>query len=160
MRVTIAAIGRMKQGPDRALVERYLDRLAKTGGQVGLDFRGVKEAVESRLQSVAERRKDEAEKLVSGLDESCVRIVFDERGQSMSSEDFAALIGELRDGGRREVCFFLGGPDGHDPDLAGSALKLVSFGKMTFPHQIARLMLAEQLYRASTILAGHPYHRG
>ena len=159
MRLTIAAIGRMKQGPDRALVERYLDRLSKVGGQVGLDFRGLKETVESRLQSVGERRKEEAAKLVAGLDDDCLRIVFDERGTSMSSEDFAAMLGNFRDAGRREVCFFLGGPDGHDPELAASAEKLLSFGKMTFPHQIARLMLAEQLYRATTILSGHPYHR-
>ncbi|MAU98800.1 MAG: 23S rRNA (pseudouridine(1915)-N(3))-methyltransferase RlmH [Fulvimarina sp.] len=159
MRLSIAAIGRMKQGPDKALVERYLGRLTSVGGQVGLDYRGLKEAVESRLQTVAERRREEAGKLVAGLEEGCVRIVFDERGKSLSSADFAALLGGLRDDGRRELCFFLGGPDGHDPDLAASADRLLSFGKMTFPHQIARLMLAEQLYRAATILSGHPYHR-
>nr|WP_255679431.1 23S rRNA (pseudouridine(1915)-N(3))-methyltransferase RlmH [Jiella flava] len=157
--MAIAAVGRMKQGPDRALVDRYLDRLSKVGGAVGLDFRGLKETVESRLDTVPARRRDEAARLTTGLSEDCVRVVFDERGKSLSSEDFAALLGDWRDAGRREVCFFLGGPDGHDPDLADGAERLIAFGKMTFPHQIARLMLAEQLYRAATILAGHPYHR-
>lgn len=159
MRVTIAAVGRMKKGPDQALVERYLGRLEKVGGQVGLDFRGTREIVESRLQTVAERRKEEAAKLAAGLDADCVRIVFDERGESLSSEEFAGFVGDLRDAGRRDACFIIGGPDGHDPDFAGTAEKRLSFGRMTFPHQIARLMLAEQLYRAATILSGHPYHR-
>ncbi|MBP0617977.1 23S rRNA (pseudouridine(1915)-N(3))-methyltransferase RlmH [Jiella mangrovi] len=159
MKLTIAVVGRMKKGPDQALVERYLDRLSKSGGQVAFDLRGVRETVESRLQTVAARRKDEAARLAGSVGADCVRIVFDERGENLSSEQFAAFLGRLRDEGRAEAGFFLGGPDGHDPDFLASAEKAVSFGRMTFPHQIARLMLAEQLYRAVTILSGHPYHR-
>ncbi len=159
MRVTIAAVGKMKRGPEQDLAGRYLDRLAKAGGQVGLDFRGVRETVESRLPSVAERRREEAAKLAEGIDADGARIVFDERGEALSSEEFAALLARLRDAGRREACFVLGGPDGHDPDFVRSAETSLSFGRMTFPHQIARIVLAEQLYRAVTILSGHPYHR-
>ncbi|MCE7027909.1 23S rRNA (pseudouridine(1915)-N(3))-methyltransferase RlmH [Jiella avicenniae] len=159
MRVTIAAVGKMKRGPEQDLVGRYFDRLGKTGGQVGLDFRGVREIVESRHSGVSERRREEASRLADGLDADGARIVFDERGETLSSEEFAAFLAQMRDAGRREACFVLGGPDGHDPDFTRSAEKCLSFGRMTFPHQIARIMLAEQLYRAVTILSGHPYHR-
>ncbi|MBO0903436.1 23S rRNA (pseudouridine(1915)-N(3))-methyltransferase RlmH [Jiella sonneratiae] len=159
MRLTIAAVGKVKRGPDRDLVERYLDRLAKVGPKVGLDFRGVRETTESRLATVGERRREEAARLGEGMDEDCVRLVFDERGENLSSEELAALIGGMRDAGRRETRLFLGGPDGHDPDFVKAADRCLCFGRMTFPHQIARLMLAEQLYRVATILAGHPYHR-
>lgn len=159
MRLTIAAVGKMKRGPEEDLVDRYLDRLAKAGGQIGLDYRGLREIVESRASTVAERRREESAKLVEGIDPDGARIVFDERGDTLSSEEFATFLAQLRDGGRREVCFVLGGPDGHEPAFARSAEKCLSFGRMTFPHQIARIMLAEQLYRAVTILSGHPYHR-
>nr|WP_304363702.1 23S rRNA (pseudouridine(1915)-N(3))-methyltransferase RlmH [Jiella sp. LLJ827] len=148
----------MKQGPERDLVERYLDRLKRAGAGVGLDWQGLRETVESRFDSVAARRRDEAGRLLDGTPDGAVRIVFDERGKTISSEDFAGLVGRYRDDGRDLVCF-IGGPDGHDPAFTDAADHVLSFGKMTFPHQLARLILAEQLYRAATILAGHPYHR-
>ena len=89
----------------------------------------------------------------------CCTINLDERGKSLSSEDFANRIAALRDGGRRSAVIAIGGPDGHDAGLRVAAELVLSFGAQTWPHQMVRIMLAEQLYRATTILAGHPYHR-
>ena len=159
MRLTIAAIGRMKAGPEKDLAGRYLDRLAKTGGPLGLDYQGLLEYPESRAGSAPERKREEAARLVGALPPDAARIVLDERGKTLSSEDFAALIARLRDEGRRDLALLIGGPDGHDADLRTAADASISLGRMTFPHQIARILVAEQLYRAATILAGHPYHR-
>ena len=86
-------------------------------------------------------------------------IVLDERGKNLGSTDLAEKIGGLRDGGRRHLALVIGGPDGLDPALRGEAELVLSFGLLTWPHQLVRVMLAEQLYRITTILAGHPYHR-
>ncbi len=159
MRLTIAAVGRMKAGPEKDLADRYLDRLKKTGAPLALDYQGLNEYPESRLKSADERKAEEAGKLVASLAPESAHLVLDERGKTLSSEEFAALIGRLRDDGKRDLALLIGGPDGHDAGLRSSAEVVVSLGRMTFPHQIARILVAEQLYRAATILAGHPYHR-
>ncbi|MEX6508805.1 23S rRNA (pseudouridine(1915)-N(3))-methyltransferase RlmH [Jiella sp. M17.18] len=159
MRLTIAAIGRMKSGPERELADRYLGRLKKAGAPLALDFQSVQEFPESRLGSAVERCREEADRLGAAVPEGAVRVVLDETGKSLSSEDFAAALAKFRDAGRRDLALLIGGPDGHDPALVQGADLLLSLGRMTFPHQIARILLAEQLYRAATILAGHPYHR-
>ncbi len=159
MRLTIAAIGRMKAGPERELADRYLDRLKKTGGALGLDYAGLSEFPESRLSTTSERKRDEAARLTAPLAEASVRIVLDERGRTLSSEEFAAALANFRDAGRRDAAVLIGGPDGHDEALRSSADLTLSLGRLTYPHQIARILIAEQLYRAATILAGHPYHR-
>ncbi|MEF2550521.1 23S rRNA (pseudouridine(1915)-N(3))-methyltransferase RlmH [Aurantimonas sp. A2-1-M11] len=159
MRLSIAAIGRMKAGPERELADRYLDRLKKTGGTLGLDFSGLSEFPESRLSTVSERKRDEAGRLTVPLAEGSVRIVLDERGRTLSSEEFASALAGFRDAGRRDAAILIGGPDGHDETLRSAADLSLSLGRLTYPHQIARILIAEQLYRAATILAGHPYHR-
>jgi 23S rRNA (pseudouridine1915-N3)-methyltransferase len=159
MRLTIAAVGRMKAGPERELADRYFDRLKKAGPPLGLDYQGLTEHPESRLATTPERKRDEAQRLAASLPEGAARIVLDETGRLMSSQDFADAIAGFRDGGQRDLGLLIGGPDGHDESLRGSASLVLSLGRMTFPHQIARILLAEQLYRAVTILAGHPYHR-
>ncbi|MBB4003502.1 23S rRNA (pseudouridine(1915)-N(3))-methyltransferase RlmH [Aurantimonas endophytica] len=159
MRLTIAAVGRMKAGPERELADRYFDRLKKAGPPLGLDYQGLFEHPESRLATTPERKRDEAQRLAASLPEGAARIVLDETGRLMSSQDFADAIAGFRDGGQRDLGLLIGGPDGHDESLRGSASLVLSLGRMTFPHQIARILLAEQLYRAVTILAGHPYHR-
>lgn len=159
MRLTIAAIGRMKAGPERELADRYLDRLKKAGPPLGLDYQGLFEHPESRLATTPERKRDEAQRLAASLPDGAVRIVLDETGRLMTSQDFADAIAGFRDGGRRDLGLLVGGPDGHDESLRGGADLVLSLGRMTFPHQLARILLAEQLYRAVTILAGHPYHR-
>ncbi|MEX0954684.1 MAG: 23S rRNA (pseudouridine(1915)-N(3))-methyltransferase RlmH [Rhizobiaceae bacterium] len=159
MRLEIHAVGRLKAGPERELAERYLDRLARTGPQIGLEFGGVTEHAESRAKNPALRLREEAHKLSSLLDHGAAVIVLDESGRNMGSEPFAKNLGRMRDDGRAAAAFVIGGPDGLDATLRGRADLVVSFGAMTWPHQIVRLLLAEQLYRAVTILSGHPYHR-
>jgi 23S rRNA (pseudouridine1915-N3)-methyltransferase len=160
MKVAVYAVGRMKAGPEKELADRYFERFARSGGAIGLEFSGVGEFPESRAQSATERRREEAQKLQAQLSPGAALILLDERGKNISSEHFAERIAAFRDGGQRILAFAVGGPDGHDPALRETASFLLSFGALTWPHQLVRIMLAEQLYRAGTILSGHPYHRG
>jgi 23S rRNA (pseudouridine1915-N3)-methyltransferase len=159
MKIAVHAVGRMKAGPDKELAERYFDRFAKSGPAIGLEFPGVVETPESRAQGVNERKREEAQKLQAQLAPGAALILLDERGKNISSEDLAARIGSLRDGGQKHLVIAIGGPDGHDASLRESAALTLSFGALTWPHQLVRIMLAEQLYRVATILSGHPYHR-
>lgn len=159
MKIAIHAVGRMKAGPDKELVERYLDRFAKSGPAIGLEFAGVLETPESRAQAAPERKREEAERLRTVLAGGAALFLLDERGKNLSSQDFAARLGALRDGGQRQLVIAIGGADGHDAGLRENAALMLSFGVLTWPHQLVRIMLAEQLYRATTILSGHPYHR-
>lgn len=159
MRMTIAAIGRMKAGPETDLVERYLQRLRKAGMPLGLDFAGVIELPESRASSADERKRDEAARLIAALPEKAALVLLDERGRSMGSAAFAERLAAIRDEGLRDVAFVIGGPDGLSPELRAGSHLSIGLGEMTWPHQIVRILLAEQLYRATTILSGHPYHR-
>ncbi|GGD97114.1 ribosomal RNA large subunit methyltransferase H [Aureimonas endophytica] len=159
MRVTVAAVGRMKAGLERELAQRYFDRLAKAGGAIGLDYAGLLEETESRAQTVAERKRDEAGRLLAALPDKAALCLLDETGKTFSSEEFANRLATIRDEGQRDLAILIGGPDGLDPELRARARLVVAFGAMTWPHQIVRILLAEQLYRAATILSGHPYHR-
>lgn len=159
MRIELHVVGRMKAGPEREIADRYLDRLAKAGPAIGLEFAGVHEIAESRARSADERKREEGRALAERTQQGAALILLDERGKNLTSEKFADMIGALRDGGRRSLVVAIGGPDGHDQALAASAEHMISFGALTWPHQIVRLMAAEQLYRAVTILSGHPYHR-
>jgi 23S rRNA (pseudouridine1915-N3)-methyltransferase len=149
----------MKSGPDKELAERYFDRFSKSGPALGLEFSGVTEIAESRAQTAGERRRDEAQRLQAQLGSGISLILLDERGKNLSSEEFAGKIGSMRDDGRRGLVISIGGADGHEASLREQAALALSFGAMTWPHQLVRIMLAEQLYRAATILSGHPYHR-
>lgn len=159
MRIAVHAVGRMKAGPEKELADRFFDRFAKSGPAVGLDFSGVSEAPESRARSAAERKRDEAERLRAQLAPGAVLILLDERGKNISSEALAQKIASLRDASQKTLFFAIGGADGHDPALRDGAELVISFGAATWPYQLVRVMLAEQLYRAATILSGHPYHR-
>lgn len=149
----------MKAGPEKGLADRYLDRFAKTGPAAGLEFSGVSELPESRSPNVSERQREEAQRLQAQLAPGTALILLDERGKNISSETFAEKIAAFRDGGQRNLALAIGGPDGHDPALHQAAALVLSFGALTWPHQLVRIMLAEQLYRVATILSGHPYHR-
>lgn len=158
MRLSVHAVGRMKAGPERELADRYLGRLARAGPAVGLDFAGVAEIPESRAREAGERRREEWAALAAHRADAAL-FLLDERGGNPSSQDLSGRIAALRDGGRKHLVLAIGGPDGHDGDARGAADYVLSFGAQTWPHQLVRVMLAEQLYRAATILAGHPYHR-
>ena len=158
MRIAIAAIGRMKQGPERELVARYLDRAKAAGRPLALTGFEVLEFAESRAATTETRKADEAATLRSALPEG-IRIALDEHGRTMPSAQFATQRARWRDGGRPAVSFIIGGADGLDPAFVREADLTLSFSPLTWPHQLVRIMLAEQLYRATTILSGHPYHR-
>jgi 23S rRNA (pseudouridine1915-N3)-methyltransferase len=160
MHVSIYAVGRMKAGPERELASRFLDRFAKAGPSVGLDFAGLTEIPESRAASADERRREEGAKLLARRDGATTLVLLDERGRSIASEELARALAGHAGSGRKSLILAIGGPDGHDPALREQADLVLSFGKLTWPHQLVRVMLAEQLYRVATILSGHPYHRG
>ena len=159
MRISVHAVGRMKSGPERELAERYFDRFGKAGPAIGLEFAGVAEVAESRARTPDERRRAEAATLEAYRKDAAL-FLLDERGRNPSSEDLSKRVAALRDEGRRQIVFAIGGPDGHDRSVRDAADLVISFGAQTWPHQLVRVMLAEQLYRIATILAGHPYHRG
>lgn len=159
MRVGLVAIGKLKAGPEKELAARYIDRFAKTGPAIGLEFSRLFESPESRAASADARKREEAAVIERSLPEASLLVLLDERGKTLDSAGFARQLGLWRDSGKRDLTLAIGGPDGHDPSLYDRADLIVSLGKMTWPHQIARMLLAEQLYRAVTILSGHPYHR-
>lgn len=158
MRIAVHAVGRMKAGPERELADRYFGRLARSAPAIGLDFAGVSEIAESRARSADERRREEAAAL-SRFRQAGALVLLDERGRNPASQDLADRLAAMRDAGTRHLTFAIGGPDGHDAASRDAADLVLSFGAQTWPHQLVRVMLAEQLYRATTILSGHPYHR-
>lgn len=149
----------MKAGPERELADRYFERFARAAPALGLEWVGVAEVAESRAREADARKREEAGFLRGALRPGGALILLDERGRDIASADFARRLGVLRDEGRRDLMLGIGGPDGHDPSLRQGADLVIAFGAATWPHQLVRVMLAEQLYRAATILSGHPYHR-
>ncbi len=154
MRVTILAVGRMRAGPEKALADGWLARFARAGRPLGLGPAAVQE-VEAPGGAAPEGAA-----LLARLPRGACAVALDERGEAMTSPAFAALLAALRDQGRPGTAFLIGGADGHADAVRARADRLLSFGPMVWPHLLVRAMLAEQLYRAATILAGGPYHRG
>lgn len=159
MRIAVVAIGRLKVGPERELVARYRDRIVAGGRAVGITALDMVEIDESRAKRAEDRQSDEAKALAGKLPDGSAVVVLDERGRDMGSTDFAALIVRHRDAGQN-VSFAIGGADGFAPSFVGPGMTTLRFGAMTLPHGLVRVLLLEQIYRATTILAGHPYHRG
>lgn len=155
MRLHVCAVGRLRAGPERVLADDYYDRLNKTGRPLGLGPVAEHEVEDKRNLGMAA----EAELLARAVPAGAVLVTLDERGRVITSPEFAAMLAKWRDGGRQDVAFVIGGADGIDPGLRAKAEASVSFGAMVWPHMLVRVMLAEQLYRAATILAGLPYHR-
>ena len=139
MRLHVIARGKIGRSPEAELADRYARRIAWPLAMTELPERG------GRLPEPLTPHR---------------QVVLDERGKQLSSEDFAALLGRWRDDGVRETRFLLGAADGHDQAERDGADLLLAFGAATWPHLLARAMLMEQLFRATSILAGHPYHRG
>jgi 23S rRNA (pseudouridine1915-N3)-methyltransferase len=159
MRVVVIAVGRLKQGPERELAERYRERFDDIGRKLG--FRGLEihEIAESRARDAASRITEEAAAISALIPAKYVLVALDERGQNLDSATFARHLGRWRDEGSASTIFIIGGADGLSPDLQRRAKLRIAFGTATWPHQMVRVMLLEQIYRAATILAGHPYHR-
>jgi 23S rRNA (pseudouridine1915-N3)-methyltransferase len=159
MRIIVIAVGRLKQGSERELAERYRERFDDAGRKLG--FRGIDihELPESRARDTATRITEEAAAIAGAIPDKSVLVTLDERGQNVDSTTFAGLLGRWRDESVANAVFVIGGADGLSPELQRKAKLKVAFGAATWPHQMVRVLLLEQLYRAATILAGHPYHR-
>jgi 23S rRNA (pseudouridine1915-N3)-methyltransferase len=153
MRISLICIGKLGRAPEAALALDYAQRATAAGRALGL---GPVEVIEAEARKPGKAAEAEA---ILARAEGAVLIACDERGKAMSSRDFAARIGALRDDGVRRLAFVIGGADGLDADLVASAQETLAFGPQTWPHALVRAMLAEQVYRAVTILAGGPYHR-
>jgi 23S rRNA (pseudouridine1915-N3)-methyltransferase len=145
----------LRAGPERALIDDYATRFDRTGRGLGLGPLDVHEVEDRKGGGMA----TEAALLERAMPRGAVMVALDERGQVMGSPDFAERLADWRDAGRGDVAFVIGGADGLAPDLRARADLLLSFGCMVWPHMLVRVMLAEQLYRAASILAGSPYHR-
>jgi 23S rRNA (pseudouridine1915-N3)-methyltransferase len=159
MHLVVVSIGRLKQGPERELSERYRERFDDMGRKLG--FRGLelREIAESRARDATTRMSEEAAAISARIPEKAVVVALDERGDNLDSGNFARHLGRWRDQQVLNTIFVIGGADGLSPDLRSKAQLMMAFGSATWPHQMVRIMLMEQLYRAATILAGHPYHR-
>lgn len=159
MKLDLIVVGRLKSGPERELCERYAERLKGMGR--GLSFEGprIVELSESPARRDADRKSEEGEAILGALTPGFRLVALDEGGQTLDSEAFAAQVGRWRDDGAAGIAFVIGGADGLAEAVRAKADIVISFGKMTMPHQIVRALVLEQLYRAATILSGHPYHR-
>ena len=159
MRLAIIAIGKLKQGPERELAQRYHERFDDTGRKLG--FRGliVHEIAESRARETPTRISEEASAIAALIPDRAAIIAMDERGDNIDSATLATTLGRWRDESVPDTIFMIGGADGLSPELRRKAKMRIAFGAATWPHQMVRVMLLEQIYRAATILAGHPYHR-
>jgi len=160
MRLVIAAIGRLKDGPERELVERYRKRAEQIGRRIGFRKIEIIEIRESRAQETAKRMVEESIALANVIADRAATIVLDERGENLDSASFAGRLRRWRDDGRPDAIFLIGGDDGLMGTLREKATMTLALGAATWPHQLVRVLLFEQIYRALSILSGHPYHRG
>jgi 23S rRNA (pseudouridine1915-N3)-methyltransferase len=159
MRLVVISIGRLKRGPERELSDRFRERFDDIGRKLG--FRGleIREIAESRAGDAAARMKEEAAAILAAIPTKSVIVALDERGDNIDSAAFARHLGRWRDQQVGNTIFVIGGADGLSPELRRKAKLMMAFGSATWPHQMVRIMLLEQIYRAATILSGHPYHR-
>ncbi len=151
MKITIAAIGRAARGPERELYEHYAGRIRWP--------LVLRELEEKRKLPAPQLMQREGELLLDAAPAGATLVMLDRRGKVLDSEAFAARLGSWRDNSVSDVAFLIGGADGHTEAMLKKASLVLSFGAMTWPHLLARGMLAEQIYRAQQLLAGHPYHR-
>jgi 23S rRNA (pseudouridine1915-N3)-methyltransferase len=159
MRLVVAAVGRLKAGPERQLAERYRERAEKLGRGIGLRGVEIVEVAESRSGDAERRKTEESIALANLLPDAAALVLLDEKGDNLTTGQFAEQLRRWRDEARGTCVFVVGGPDGLAPNLHSKADLHLAFGGLTWPHQLVRIMLLEQIYRVATVLAGHPYHR-
>lgn len=161
MKLTLCAVGKLGTTTENAMVRDYLSRAAQTGRSLGIgpvDLIEV-EAKKAKNLSSPQLKSAEAEAIRAALDDGGLLITCDERGEQLTSRAIAQRLEKFKDRGERRITFLIGGADGLDPSLRQQAAFSLAFGPQTWPHALVRVMLAEQMYRAVTILAGLPYHR-
>lgn len=149
----------MKAGPEQELYARYADRISKTGKPLHFNGPDLIEISESRHSDASARKADESSQLLLKADDAARILLLDERGKDLTSVEFSKLIQSEQEAGTGTLAFAIGGPDGHGEEITSKAVRKIRLGAMTWPHQIARILLVEQMYRAITIVSGHPYHR-
>jgi len=159
LRLWIVAVGHGRGASEGALTDEYIDRAAKLGRNMGFTAVTVEEVAVSKARDTKTRMAEEAERLAARVPDGAHVVLLDAKGKGMTSEDFADMLGALRDAGTKDIAFVIGGPDGLAPLPGKRSGRSLAFGPQTWPHLLVRAMLAEQVYRALTILAGHPYHR-
>ena len=159
MKLTIIAVGRLGRGPERTLVDDYLKRAAPLMRHLGITAMTERELVESRAATPEARRRQEAEAIEKAMVPDSRLVLLDERGTLATSRQLTDRLRQLVASGGRELAVIIGGPDGVDESLRQRADWTLALGRLTWPHRLVRVMLAEQLYRAGSIAAGHPYHR-
>jgi 23S rRNA (pseudouridine1915-N3)-methyltransferase len=159
VRIIVAAVGRLKQGPETELSERYRKRAAQTGRQLGWRDVEIIEIRESRADEAGKRMIEESIALANVIPPQAAIVLLDARGQTVDSPSLATRLAKWRADERPAAVFLIGGADGLAASLQDKADLRLSFGTATWPHQLVRVMLLEQLYRAATMLTGHPYHR-
>ncbi|HTT85217.1 MAG TPA: 23S rRNA (pseudouridine(1915)-N(3))-methyltransferase RlmH [Rhizomicrobium sp.] len=160
MRIGILAAGVARGTPQNTLVEDYLARTRAVGRQQGITSVLVDEIGLSKLREARARMAEEGQKLAGRIPSGAHVIALDSHGKGMTSEAFAEMLAAMRDAGARDLVFLIGGPDGLDIGPNVKPGRSLAFGPQTWPHLLVRVMLAEQIYRALTILGNHPYHRG
>lgn len=160
MRLTVLAVGHARGTHEAALSDEFIDRAAQMGRRMGISSIAVEEVSVSRARDVTSRIREECERLAARIPDGAHVILLDAKGKGMTSEDFAEMIGALRDAGTKDLALVIGGPDGLGALPGVRPGRSLAFGLQTWPHLLVRAMLAEQIYRSLTILAGHPYHRG
>jgi 23S rRNA (pseudouridine1915-N3)-methyltransferase len=159
MRLVVAAVGKLKAGPERELAERYRERTGRLCRGVGFNPFDVLEIDEARARRPEDRIAQEGAALVALTAGDGVRVALDARGKSVTSEALATSLTRWRSDGRTGAYFLIGGADGLSDEIVRHSELVLAFGAATWPHQLVRIMLLEQLYRVMTILTGHPYHR-
>ncbi len=159
MRIIVAAVGRLKRGPETELAERFRKRAAQTGRPIGLRAVEIVEIRESRADDASKRMLEESIALANIIPQGAAVVLVDGRGDNLDSASFSSQLTKWRSQDRPAAVFMIGGPDGLSPSLQDKAELRIAFGAATWPHQLVRVMLLEQIYRAATILTGHPYHR-
>ncbi len=159
MRLTILAIGSSRGTSEGVLCGEFQNRAQKLGRNMGFPQLAVEELNVGKARDAATRMTDEAARLAAKVPDGAHVVLLDARGKGMTSEDFAEMLASLRDVGTGDIAFVIGGPDGLKPLPGQKAGRSLAFGPQTWPHLLARVLLLEQIYRAMTILAGHPYHR-
>lgn len=160
MRLLILAVGNARGTSEHALVEDFLARSRAFGRRLGFSAVTLEEVAVSKLRETKARIAEEGGRLAARIPAGAHVIFLDSRGKGMTSEDFAEMLAAMRDAGARDLIFLIGGPDGLDPGPAVKSSRSLAFGPQTWPHLLVRTMLSEQIYRALTIMGGHPYHRG
>ena len=159
MRLMVIAVGRLKDGPERDLAERYAKRFDDLGRRIGLRGPEIHEIPESKARAAPSRISAEATAIAALIPDKATVVALDEHGKVLDSAAFSGELQRRRDAAVPALAFLIGGADGLSPDLRHRAALTLAFGAATWPHQLVRVMLLEQLYRAATILSGHPYHR-